>query len=254
MREIISTLHKSDLQRSLTRISQLFSYSEKDSSILAFPKKDSSLGRPEKDSPLLAYSKKDSSLLTYSKKDSSLFPTQRRTLLSWPTSKKDSSLLAYPKKDSSLLAYSKKDSHLFPLNIIQDTLLILGESSDLLSPSNVGQDVSYTKGQVATFASKSKLEIPLEPAFPLLSKPLPNPPTLLRVPPNSLQYEQGKVGAVPDHVAAEGDVSAMEYLRRLLVSKVYDVAVESPLQLATKLSDGLGVKVWLKREDIQPGA
>ncbi|KAK2965372.1 hypothetical protein RJ640_024114 [Escallonia rubra] len=96
------------------------------------------------------------------------------------------------------------------------------------------------------------LEIPLEPAFPLLSKPLPNPPTLLLVSPDSLQYEQGKVGAVPDRVATEGDVSAMEYLTSILVSKVYDVAVESPLQLATKLSDRLGVKVWLKREDIQP--
>ncbi|KAE8666135.1 Threonine dehydratase [Hibiscus syriacus] len=50
-----------------------------------------------------------------------------------------------------------------------------------------------------------------------------------------------------------GDViNAMEYLTSILSSKVYDVAVESPLQLATKLSERLGNQVWLKREDLQP--
>jgi hypothetical protein len=45
---------------------------------------------------------------------------------------------------------------------------------------------------------------------------------------------------------------AMEYLTSVLSSKVYDVAIESPLQLATKLSERLGVNLWIKREDLQP--
>ncbi|CAN1337747.1 Threonine dehydratase 1 biosynthetic, chloroplastic, partial [Linum perenne] len=44
----------------------------------------------------------------------------------------------------------------------------------------------------------------------------------------------------------------MAYLTSILTSKVYDVAIESPLQCAPKLSEKLGVKVWLKREDLQP--
>lgn len=77
------------------------------------------------------------------------------------------------------------------------------------------------------------------------------PQTLLQFSSDSLQYEQGKVGAVPDGGVSESSVSAMEYLTRILTSKVYDVAVESPLQHATKLSERLGVDIWLKREDAQ---
>lgn len=50
----------------------------------------------------------------------------------------------------------------------------------------------------------------------------------------------------------QGTLTAMEYLTKILSSKVYDVADVSPLQLATKLSQRLGVNVWLKREDLQP--
>lgn len=50
----------------------------------------------------------------------------------------------------------------------------------------------------------------------------------------------------------DGTLSAMEYLTSILASKVYDVAYESPLQLASKLSERWGVNVWLKREDLQP--
>lgn len=49
-----------------------------------------------------------------------------------------------------------------------------------------------------------------------------------------------------------GVINAMGYLTNILSSKVYDVAIESPLQLAPKLSERLGVQVWLKREDLQP--
>jgi len=43
-----------------------------------------------------------------------------------------------------------------------------------------------------------------------------------------------------------------EYLQRILTARVYDVAVESPLELAPKLSARLDNRVWLKREDAQP--
>src|SRR3954470_17337530 len=44
----------------------------------------------------------------------------------------------------------------------------------------------------------------------------------------------------------------LDYLQRILTARVYDVAIESPLELAGKLSDRLGNRVWLKREDTQP--
>lgn len=43
-----------------------------------------------------------------------------------------------------------------------------------------------------------------------------------------------------------------EYLRRTLLSRVYDVAVETPLEEAPTLSRRLGCRVLLKREDLQP--
>lgn len=42
-----------------------------------------------------------------------------------------------------------------------------------------------------------------------------------------------------------------DYLRRILVSRVYDVAIESPLEVAPGLSRRTGNRVLLKREDIQ---
>ena len=42
------------------------------------------------------------------------------------------------------------------------------------------------------------------------------------------------------------------YLPRILRARVYDVARETPLELANNLSRRLGNSVWLKREDLQP--
>ena len=42
------------------------------------------------------------------------------------------------------------------------------------------------------------------------------------------------------------------YLQKILTSRVYDVAVETPLELAPRLSRRLGNRVLLKREDTQP--
>ncbi|MGL5095356.1 MAG: threonine ammonia-lyase, biosynthetic, partial [Planctomycetia bacterium] len=47
-------------------------------------------------------------------------------------------------------------------------------------------------------------------------------------------------------------LSLSDYLQRILTARVYDVAVETPLQAAAKLSKRLNCRVWLKREDDQP--
>ncbi len=45
---------------------------------------------------------------------------------------------------------------------------------------------------------------------------------------------------------------APDLLERILTALVYDVAIESPLEAAPRLSARLGTQVWLKREDLQP--
>jgi threonine dehydratase len=100
----------------------------------------------------------------------------------------------------------------------------------------------------------------------LAAVPAPPPTPMVRVVPESLQRESGclvagfrerDAGAADaegfgDAAGEGGGPGAMEYLTSVLSSKVYDVAIESPLQLATKLSERLGVNLWIKREDLQP--
>ena len=52
--------------------------------------------------------------------------------------------------------------------------------------------------------------------------------------------------------AAAAPLSIQDYLQRILTTKVYDVAIESPLDEARQLSRRLGHHVYLKREDLQP--
>ena len=52
----------------------------------------------------------------------------------------------------------------------------------------------------------------------------------------------------PAEVAPDPD----GYLQRILRARVYDVAIESPLDPAPNLSTRLGNRVLLKREDLQP--
>ncbi|KAH6797641.1 L-O-methylthreonine resistant 1 [Perilla frutescens var. hirtella] len=90
---------------------------------------------------------------------------------------------------------------------------------------------------------------------PNVPPPPPVSEPLLRVSPSSLHCESGCL--LPNENLGNGagrdcTLSAMEYLTNILASKVYDVAYESPLQLAAKLSERWGVNVWLKREDLQP--
>ena len=47
-------------------------------------------------------------------------------------------------------------------------------------------------------------------------------------------------------------MSETDYLQRIRNAAVYDVAVESPLDLAHNLSTRLKNRIWLKREDLQP--
>lgn len=49
-----------------------------------------------------------------------------------------------------------------------------------------------------------------------------------------------------------GISSHRDYIERILRAKVYDVAIESPLDLATRLSRRLDNRIELKREDLQP--
>ncbi|XP_059296282.1 threonine dehydratase 1 biosynthetic, chloroplastic isoform X1 [Lycium ferocissimum] len=90
-----------------------------------------------------------------------------------------------------------------------------------------------------------------------VTEPLPASPVtapsapLLRVSPSELECEP--VYLIPNTpVLGTGGVVGYEYLTNILSSKVYDVAYETPLQKAPKLSERLGVNVWLKREDLQP--
>ena len=51
---------------------------------------------------------------------------------------------------------------------------------------------------------------------------------------------------------ARAKTSPPDYLKKILTARVYDVAIESPLDAARYLSRRLGNTVWLKREDKQP--
>jgi len=44
----------------------------------------------------------------------------------------------------------------------------------------------------------------------------------------------------------------IDYLEKILNARVYDVAIESPLEVAHGLSKRLSNTLWLKREDMQP--
>ncbi|WP_241242394.1 threonine ammonia-lyase, biosynthetic [Thalassotalea sp. G2M2-11] len=53
-------------------------------------------------------------------------------------------------------------------------------------------------------------------------------------------------------LAQASQKQALDYLRRILLAPVYDVAVESDVTLLGKLSARLGNQIYLKREDQQP--
>ncbi len=42
-----------------------------------------------------------------------------------------------------------------------------------------------------------------------------------------------------------------DYLKKILTSRVYDLAIETPLELAPNLSQRTGNRIYFKREDMQ---
>ena len=44
----------------------------------------------------------------------------------------------------------------------------------------------------------------------------------------------------------------VDYPKKILAARVYDVAIESPLDPMPRMAERLGVPVFLKREDLQP--
>jgi threonine dehydratase len=53
-------------------------------------------------------------------------------------------------------------------------------------------------------------------------------------------------------IAAGAPISVHDYVKKILTARVYDVAVESPLDPMPRLSKRIGGPVHLKREDLQP--
>ena len=59
------------------------------------------------------------------------------------------------------------------------------------------------------------------------------------------------LSSMPRPEAQIAPAPALDYLRRILTARVYEVARESELDHAPRLSARLGNTVWLKREDNQ---
>ncbi|MFM7085647.1 MAG: threonine ammonia-lyase, biosynthetic [Cyanobium sp.] len=88
---------------------------------------------------------------------------------------------------------------------------------------------------------------------PLAPAPAPEflPPESGAAEPGSRQVQTAEPGRAERGAAADFPV-ASPYLQRILRARVYDVAIESPLDPAPNLSRRLGNQVLLKREDLQP--
>jgi threonine dehydratase len=73
-------------------------------------------------------------------------------------------------------------------------------------------------------------------------------------PPDYQQSCKAQRSLRPEHLATVDSQDQMltEYLKRILKSRVYEVARETPLELAPLLSQRLGNRILLKREDLQP--
>lgn len=138
------------------------------------------------------------------------------------------------------------------------------------TPSFLPTSVSSSKGTIAV--PQSALAIPVKsnpPTFVHSSReavefheatqsksPHLNVPPLTTVSAESLQYEAGSLGGIscktiPPEGRKQDLPAALSYLTRILSSKVYDVAIESPLDTAVRLSERTGVRILLKREDLQ---
>jgi len=64
--------------------------------------------------------------------------------------------------------------------------------------------------------------------------------------------ELTEVMPASESLDAHGQLGLTDYLKKILTSKVYDIAIETPLQVAQRLSERMENTVLLKREDLQP--
>ncbi|MDB5999796.1 MAG: threonine dehydratase, biosynthetic, partial [Rhizobacter sp.] len=62
----------------------------------------------------------------------------------------------------------------------------------------------------------------------------------------------GPPRAARKRASVKGELTPHDYLQKILNARVYDVAIESPLEVAAGLSKRLNNRVLLKREDTQP--
>jgi threonine dehydratase len=77
--------------------------------------------------------------------------------------------------------------------------------------------------------------------------------TVREVVPEDMTVGEGELGVVRRGVMRAEDAERLNwYLRAILTARVYDVAIESPLDFAPRLSDRVGAQIHLKREDLQP--
>lgn len=130
--------------------------------------------------------------------------------------------------------------------------------------SQKGKPVSSSTPPQVVASPDSVVVAPPPPSTPQADdagpKPgeVPLPQELLHVMPASLQYEAGYLGGISEKTRIADNAAAgpspTSYLTRILASKVYDVAIESPLELAPKLSEKIGAQIHLKREDMQPAS
>ncbi|XAR64604.1 Threonine ammonia-lyase [Bertholletia excelsa] len=129
-------------------------------------------------------------------------------------------------------------------------------SNAIRAPSNdafKGHNSAKIKPLTRATLSKTVAFVSPQPAVDSCEKPSAPAPLLVRGSSGSLQCPAGFLGAVPDQAVCGGvgSLNSMQYLMNILPSNVYDVATESLLQFAPKLSDRLGMNMWLKREDLQ---
>jgi threonine dehydratase len=94
-------------------------------------------------------------------------------------------------------------------------------------------------------------DLTLEPGVPSrIDRSLPLRPddAAFRCPGCALPECAGPTGCAPTSWRLRPD----GYLREALTARVYDVAVQTPLEPAQRLGESLGARILLKREDLQP--
>jgi threonine dehydratase len=84
-------------------------------------------------------------------------------------------------------------------------------------------------------------------SFGFTDSPASHPPG--QIEPNPASFGQQSEPGAPQ---PPGSLTTTDYLQRILRARVYDVAIESPLDAAPALSARLANRVLLKREDLQP--